>query len=401
MNYFMMKRNNLKYIDDFTKKEYEEISQEDYFLNKELSVTEVENGIILPVLNTNKYNTSKGAGGVIDKELNYIESSAQLAYNMKNRVYGKYDIENEKIEYDNETVIYGNFFYKHWGHFIIDIVSRLWYLLEDNSENKAKIVFTTMINDEKTKIDGNYKEFLNLFGISDDRILLINKPTKFKKIIIPECSIYPGKYYTKEYIKIFEKVRDSVKGNQNIPEKIYLSRSKFKKAKEKEIGEKEIEKFFNNNGYYSISPEQLTLTEQVQFFTDSREIVCISGTLPHNIMFANEGKDIIIINKTYKLNKHQEIINQAKKANVTYLDLHISLFPVAYGKGPFIMTINKNLQRFAKDRTYNLEIIITQKIKNIYKKVWYLIQYLKIYKFKIYDDGKTNWKELFKFYILK
>ena len=169
----MMKRNNLKYIDDFTKKEYEEISKEDYFLNKELSVTEVENGIILPVLNTNKYNTSKGAGGVIDKELNYIESSAQLAYNMKNRVYGKYDIENEKIEYDNETVIYGNFFYKHWGHFIIDIVSRLWYLLEDNSGNKAKIVFTTMINDENTKIDGNYKEFLNLFGISDDRICLL------------------------------------------------------------------------------------------------------------------------------------------------------------------------------------------------------------------------------------
>lgn len=40
-----------------------------------------------------------------------------------------------------------------------------------------------MINDEHTKIDGNYKEFLNLFGISDDRILLINKPTKFKKLL--------------------------------------------------------------------------------------------------------------------------------------------------------------------------------------------------------------------------
>lgn len=395
----MMQRNNLKYIDDFMKKEYNEISKRDYFLNEELTVTEVEDGIILPVLNTNEYNTSKGAGGVIDKEFNYIQSSAQLAYNMKNRVYGKYNIENEKIEYNNETVIYGNFFYKHWGHFIIDIVSRLWYLLEYN--DKLKVVFTTMLHDDSTKIDGNYKEFLNLFGISDDRILLINKPTKFKKIIIPDCSIYPGKYYTKEYIKIFEKVSNSVIRNYNIPHKIYLSRSKLKKAKEKEIGEKEIEKFFNNNGYYSISPEQLTLTEQIQFFRDSREIVCISGTLPHNIMFSNEGKKIIIINKTYKLNKHQELINQAKKANVTYLDLHISLFPVAYGKGPFIMTINNNLKSFAQDRTYDLKIKITQKFKNIYKKVWYLVQYLKIYNFKIYNDGKTNWKELFKFYILK
>ena len=401
MNNLMMKKNNIKYIDDFMSKEYKEISQKDYFLDKELNVVEIEDGIILPVLKTNKYNTSKGAGGVIDKEFNYIESSAQLAYNMKNRVYGKYNIDNEKIEYNNETVIYGNFFYKHWGHFIIDIVSRLWYLLENDSENKVKVVFTTMINDESTKIDGNYREFFNLFGISDDRIILINKPTKFKKIIIPECSIYPGKYYTREYINIFEKVSNSVKRNCNIPEKIYLSRSRFKKAKEKEIGEKEIEKFFNNNGYYSISPEQLSLTEQIQFFRDSKEIVCISGTLPHNIMFADKGKNIIIINKTYKLNKHQEIINQAKNANVTYLDLHISLFPVAYGKGPFIMTINKNLQRFAQDRTYDLKIKITQRFKNIYKKIWYLVQYLKIYKFKIYDDGKTNWKELFKFYILK
>lgn len=397
----MMKKNNLKYIDDFMKKEYKEILQKNYFLNKELNIDEIEDGIILPVLNSKQYNTSKGAGGVIDKKFNYIESSAQLAYNMKNRVYGKYNINYEKVKYNNETVIYGNFFYKHWGHFIIDIVSRLWYLLENNSEDKIKVIFTTMINDETTKIDGNYKEFLNLFGISDDRIILINKPTRFKKIIIPECSIYPGKYYTKEYVKIFEKVSNSVKRNYSVPEKIYLSRSKFKKAKEKEIGEKEIEKFFNNNGYYSISPEKMPLTEQIQFFRDSKEIVCISGTLPHNIMFADKGKKIIIINKTYKLNKHQEIINQAKKANVTYLDLHISLFPVAYGKGPFIMTINKNLKKFAQDRNYDLKIKIIQIFKNIYKKIWYLIQYSKTYKFKIYNDGKTNWKKLFEFYILK
>ena len=112
MNNFMMKKNNIKYIDDFMSKEYKEISQKDYFLDKELNVVEIEDGIILPVIKTNKYNTSKGAGGVIDKEFNYIESSAQLAYNMKNRVYGKYNIDNEKIEYNNETVIYGNFFYK-------------------------------------------------------------------------------------------------------------------------------------------------------------------------------------------------------------------------------------------------------------------------------------------------
>ena len=398
----MIKKRNLKYIDDFMSNQYENISKKDYFSEKFLNVTEVENGIILPVLKTDKYNNSKGAGGVVDKNFNYIENSAQLAYNMKNRVYGKYTIKEEKVKYINETVVYGNFFYKHWGHFIIDIVSRLWYLLDNNNnKDNVKIVFTTMINDEETKIDGNYKEFLNLFGISDDRIILISRPTRFKKIIVPECSIYPGKYYTKEYIRIFEKVSSRVEKKCEIPEKIYLSRSKFKKAKEKEIGEKEIEQFFRNNKYYSISPEKLSLREQIQFFRDSKDIVCVSGTLPHNIMFANEEKNIIIINKTYKINKHQEIINQAKKANVTYLDLHISLLPVAYGKGPFIMTMNRNLKEFAEDRNYMFKLEKWHWLKNIYKKFWYLIQYLKTYNFKIYNDGETNWRELFKFYIFK
>ena len=392
---------NLDYIDDFMKAEYEDSLKKNYFSSKKLNTIEIEEGIILPVLKTDVYNTSKGAGGVIDKNQKYIKCSAQMAYNMKNRVYGQYAICEEEIEFINENVVYANFFYKHWGHFIIEIIARLWYLLDESRKKKLKVVFTTELNDNNIAIDGNYKEFLNLFGILDENILLINKPTKFKKVVVPECSIYPGKYYTKEYKEILKKVSDNVSTANNIPPKIYLSRSNFKKARKKEIGEKEIEKFFNKNGFYSISPEKLTLTEQIQFYRDSKELACFNGTLSHNIMFANDKKNIIIINKTYKLNKHQALINQAKKANVIYLDLHISLFPIAYGKGPFILTINDNLKRFAYDRNYDLKFSMILYLKNICKKIWYIIRYLKTYKLKIYDDKNINSKELLKFYILK
>lgn len=56
----------------------------------------------------------------------------------------------------------------------------------------------------------------------------------------------------------------------------------------------------------------MTLTEQIQFLEIQKKLYVLVVRF-HNIMFMNEGKDIIIINKTYKLNKHQEIINQAKK----------------------------------------------------------------------------------------
>lgn len=395
-----MNKLKLDYIDSFMKEEYEKVSNNNYFSDKKLEVISVDNGIILPIVQTNKYNTSKGAGGVIDEKLNYIEMSAELAYNMKNRVYGTYEIDLDEIDFVDETVIYLNYFYKHWGHYIIDIVSRLWFLLNEHKNEKYKVAFITKMN-ENIEIDGNYKEFLNLFGIDDKDIMIINRPTRFKKIIVPECSIYPGKYYTKEYVEIFERVRKNVDKANNIPKKIYLSRSKFKIAKEKEVGEEEIEEFFNLNGYISISPELLTLSEQIQYINGSEEIVCVSGTLPHNIMFAPKGKKVTIINKTYKINKHQEIINQAKEANITYIDSHISLLPIAYGKGPFILTINNNLKKFAKDRGYTVNKVSLMFFKKIYRKIWYIRQYIKKYNFKIYNDGNINWKKLLKNYIFR
>lgn len=395
-----MRNINLNYIDRLMKTKYENIDKINYFTDKKLGVEEIKNGIILPVLKTNKYNTSKGAGGVIDEKMNYVESSAQLAYNMQNRVYGKYHIDSEKIDYIDETVIYGNFFYKHWGHFIIDIVSRLWYLLESNSNKKYRIVFTTTLNDN-TKIDGNYMEFFNLFGLSNLDILIINKPTKFKKIIIPEPSIYPGKYYTSEYVKIFEKVINNVNIDFSIPPKVYLSRRKFENAIDKEIGENDIEKFFNENGYISIFPESLKLCKQIQYYRDSKEIACISGTLAHNIMFTSRHKKVTIINKTYKINKHQQLINQAKEADVTYVDSHISLLPIAYGKGPFILTKNINLKRYANDKKYYIKMKWNEKINNFYKKIWYIKKYKEIYKSNIYDDKEIKWIKLLIYYLFK
>ena len=387
---------NLNFVDSFSKNRYLKEERKNYYSSKILKTIVEDNAIILPVYQNFKYNTSKGSGGVITSNGKYIQISAQLAYGMQNRVYGKYKIEKD-IDYINEEVVYLNYFYKHWGHFIIDIVSRMWYLL--NRENKYKVVLTTYLNQDE-KIDGQFLDFFTLFGIPKENIIIVNKPTRFKKVIIPETSIYPGKYYTKEYKLIFDNVLKHTNLKAQVPSKIYLSRSNFSKANIKEKGEKEIEQFFNDNGYISIIPERLTLEEQIQYYYLSDEMVCLSGTLPHNLVFSKDNKKILILNKTYKLNKHQELINQMKSADVTYIDVHSSLFPIAYGKGPFLLKINNNLKKFAKDRNYTLKYIPFYYLKNILKKIWYIVVYFKIYS-KIYIDNDIDKCKLWRYYIFK
>ena len=154
---------NFEYMDKFMKEQYIELSKINYQVEKNLEVRHVKNATILPVKKEGQ--ALFGKGGVVDEDGKYIEISAQKADKMMDRVNGKYEC--TQVETIKETVIYMNYFHKHWGHFLIDVVPRMWYLIENNN---FPIVFTVNINSEKNNITGNYLEFLKLFGIKKERV---------------------------------------------------------------------------------------------------------------------------------------------------------------------------------------------------------------------------------------
>lgn len=384
-----------KYLDEINKKRYEIYENMEYLKSVKLKVTNIKNGTILPL----KKNTPEalfGNGGVIDEKGEYIESSAQLAFGMKNRVLGKYEIE-EKPVYVNKKVVYLNFFIHQWGHFLIDVISRLWYVLENKDEN-FDIVYTCTYG-ENDEFKGNYLEFFELLGIDVNRLIMINKPTCFKEVVIPDPSIYPGKYYTKEYKNIFRKIIDNVQLTENIPEKIYLSRKLLKTKFKKEVGEKEIEEFFNSNGYISIYPEQLTLKEQLQYFKYSKKIIATSGSLAHNVLFCDKN-ELTILNKTCLNNLHQHILNSVSDSKIKYIDVHLSYYPILYGYGPFLLILSKNLKKFSEDYGYKFSYPKNYKIKKIFRKIWYLCMYFLIYKLlnKKGEKSNINYDEIRKYY---
>lgn len=379
------------YIDEPMRKIYKEYDNKNYLNKKKLKILEVENATILPPKKRlGQWNPICGKGGIVDNNNNYIKESAQTAKNMYDRVNGKYKYNKNNVEFRNETVIYLNHFIKHWGHFLIDVIGRMWY-----KNKKYKYVFTTNYN-EDLRIEGSFLEFIRYCGIDINDIIIINKPTKFKKIIIPETSYIPGDYYTKEYINIFrEVIKNCPKEKKNI-KKIYFSRQSFNRAKSKEVGESKIEKFFLDNDFIPVSPEKLSLKEQINYIQSADEIVAINGTLPHNIMFAKENTKLILLNKTYSINFHNFLMNQASNCNATFIDVHKSLLPVLYGYGPFIMKITNNLIKFAKDNKYkvNIDIDKNKKMENIK----YILKYIKMYKGRIIKDKNVSIITLFKYY---
>ncbi len=393
-----------RYQEDLSKNDFEKLINRRYLSDKELQVEYVKKGTVLPpkvfeMKLSNKLGLQKalhGKGGVVDSKGNYVELSGQKAVGMRNRVYGSYKFNHKNLAIRNEKVIYLNYFINQWGHFLLDVVGRLWYpLLKDTD---TKLDYTCYAGTE-TKLEGNYLEFLELLGIDKSRLILINRPTQFSEIIIPESSILPGEYYTKEYKMLFNSLVANVKLDNNLEsKKIYCSRARLDLAKGKEFGENGIEKVFLKNGYTPVYMETMSLKEQIRTLLSATTIVLTSGSLAHNLLFINNKINVFILNKTYRVNLHQFLINKISEASVSFVDIYRSPLPILYGYGPFLMDITKPLVNFFEDSgfTYDSGTILD---KTDYFKFY--LKWLWSYKFFLFrlnhiKEGNSEFEKSFK-----
>lgn len=355
-----MSQYNFSYLyDNKFREELIQETQKNRNVLDDISVTVIENGCILPGNTNVDHSLAWGAGGVLDQEGNYIEKSGvALAFG------GKYDYDIDDMDCLDEEVIHINIIPKHWGHFLVDAVCRLWYLLENNSG--CKITYCSWKFPEQ-QIYGNFLEFFKLLGISEDRLICIKKPTKVKKIYIPDATFKFCGDYNEKYRRVLSKVCDAVSDDmvKENCKKVYLTRTQLKKAKFYETGEKEIESVFRRNGFEIISPEKLTLSQQIALFKNVDMIASLSGTLPHNIVFTKPNTKLIILNRTCLSNLPQIGFNELFEGNVTYIDVYnrsIEKKPVIYGEGPLWVECNSNLETWLTDNGYEYRISNFRKV---------------------------------------
>ena len=92
-----------------------------------------QNATVLPLRRRADFGLLFGKGGVVDENGQYVPMSA-----IPGRVEGSYAVENP--EFRDEKVVYCGYLVNHWGHFLIEGVTRLWYFLE-NDPTIDKYVF--------------------------------------------------------------------------------------------------------------------------------------------------------------------------------------------------------------------------------------------------------------------
>ena len=330
---------------------------------------------ILPLRRDPSFGLLFGKGGVVDSQGQYVDLSA-----IPGRVQYAYPFENP--EYKDEKVVYCGYLVNHWGHFLIEGVTRLWYFLE-NDDTIDKYVFFLDENEER-EIRGNYREFLELLKIWD-KLEIINRPTTYREVLVPELGIHMRRAYTPKLLKVFDRIADNVVADPSweTPEKIYYSRSQFQKGQQFEFGFDALDNFFEKNGYTILYPEKVPLGRMIHYIRNSKVVASLSGSLPHNMLFARQGQKVEIVERLVISDDNQTDVNRMRELDVVYIDANIPVYTIDF-VGPFIMGYTPELQRFAQDRGYQPPdpCYLTEKH---YKKCF--VRYMKSYQ----DLYRYNW----------
>jgi len=371
---------NLKYINEIEKEDFIKVRDKQYFVDRQLGVDLIENGVVLPYV---KADDGLTYGGVIDRNGIFSEFSRDPEVTAEDFRLYPYRQGAEKPVYSDERVIYLGPYKEQWGHFITSVISRLWFFT-NNPQEDIKIAYPageySFIGRE---IHGNYLGFLQILGFSEDKIIRVETPTQFRQVIVPERSHVPETYYTKEFREFYEYVKSKVQLTAPVYPKIYFTRCGNSVLDSHDFGESQLRDVFEKNGFHVIEPSQYSVEEQIWIIKNADTIATVSGSLTHNLVFARDEVEVIILNRQgYPMLTHlyQGAINQMRNAAVTHIEASYRLLPVN-GAGPNIFYISDELIRYLKDNGF-VHIPVREEAE-IWRKylvlIWYFLRWLDIH----------------------
>lgn len=204
----------------------------------------------------------------------------------------------------HQPAFYAGFLYSHYGHFILESLSRL-----SSYTNSLPLVWSatqTHLQDYQTSI-------LKGLNISLDNILLVNKKYFFTELYVPAmesiiCSQFSHRQYN--FLSSFSS-RTNV--NNNCLGNIWLSRRRIYPCQI----EARVESILASFGWSIIHPQNHSVSDQIDFFKHSNAIAGIQGSAFHTSVF---------IPKQY----HQKII-MFSRANTDHACNNYQLINNAYG----------------------------------------------------------------------
>ncbi|PAE26332.1 MULTISPECIES: glycosyltransferase 61 family protein [Bacillaceae] len=249
-------------------------------------------------------------------------------------------VKSQNTKYQSGDYIFLSGEKSGFGHFLLEVISRLWITKYIDVKN---VKFIMNSEDRKSwQLD-----LLKPFGISLKQIIYLDKPIVCERLHIPVQSFCLRKYTSTFAYKTWKTIGDYYDRGTGF-EKIYVSRSKLKNQRRVLLNEKSVERIFSLNGYKIIHPEELKVSEQINLFRNAKVIAGTSGSGMYNSVFLQNHPKVLILasNKFFKMS--DILVNTSTGGKLHYFLGQTAELNASGNKA--IWTLNtKHLHQFLKE----------------------------------------------------
>lgn len=263
--------------------------------------------------------------GVFDSDRNLIDAAA-LKIGAGIGLVGQcstmpYSAESSWDFRTGENYIYGGSINAHFGHFICSSLSRLWWLAANQDTVSKRIIFHSPSDFSTVMVHDFIATCFKGLGISESNSVVITRPTKFERLVVPGPSLEEQSFVHGDYRRVCHKIGRpfwdvSTKRTSYPP--AYISKSKLTHGINRVNNESIIEEIMSSRGAEIIYPERLSFSEQVRLFSQNRVIVGMAGSAFHTSIFAPPNSKIICLVPGGVLNANMCLIDKVNNNRSSY-----------------------------------------------------------------------------------
>lgn len=208
----------------------------------------------------------------------------------------------------------------HFGHFVTDVVARLWPLVAWQGE-RPRLLYHGPSGLDQWREHSFIALMLARFGLDIDDLVCFDEPHRIPNLVVPGPSFSHGRAH-EEYATLCRHIgrpfwRDDEVDTEDRP--IFLSKLKLSAGSmHKPSDEQALVDELERRGVEIVFPEDLSFPEQVALLARRRTIMGIAGSALHTSLYSAPRRRIIALNYWEKINANFPVIDRLNDNTAFY-----------------------------------------------------------------------------------
>ena len=186
----------------------------------------------------------------------------------------------------------------HYGHFITDVLSKLWAypLLRDQG---LKVLVSDTNQWWIFKI-------LEAYGLNVNDLFILKEPTSFESVYVPTRAMQLYEYASPLFFPIgFAIARVDVEPVE-AGMKLYVTRRK--QSRRRLVNEDAVEDLFRSHGYAIVVPEEVSIDRQIDLFKSATAVAGCSGSALYSVIYGRQIESLIVLASPDLIIKSEQLL---------------------------------------------------------------------------------------------